>query len=190
MFTQTSASAHIRYFIARLVAPSLPVLVCALMVLVLCPHGTAQAQNAGQTAMQKVFVEGVPTPATNVIGVTTAPWRAHFGEHAAKVLRRADPETKREAMCDLIALTMNSNSIDLTATLPQLLSIAEHGTSELSRLVAVEALQEIGTEHSQEPRYRKAMEKLSRIAQEESSNRVRRGANDLLLDFYGDEEEN
>lgn len=189
MFTQASANVHIRYFINRLFAPILPLLVCALAGLVLGPAGTAQAQNDIQPNMPKVIVEGAPTPATNLIGVTTAPWRAHFGEHAADVLRTADPQAKQEVMRDLITVTTNSSSIDLSAALPQLLEVVEHSPSEDSRLMAVQALAVIGTDHSREPRYGKTMEELYRIAQEESSEKVRRAAADVLLNHYGDEEE-
>lgn len=189
MFTQASTNAHIRHFTARLVAPILPLLVCGLVGLVLGPPETARAQTDVKPNMPKVVVENAPTPTGNTFNITSAPWRAHFGEHAADVLSEADPEAEQAAMRDLIEVaTYGEGEVDLTATLPELLEVAEHSASEVSRLMAMEAVASIGTKHSQEPRYREAMEKLYRIAQEESSDRVRRAATGVLLDFYGDEE--
>lgn len=188
MFTKKRANPDIRYFVARLIAPILPILVCGLMGIVLSPTGTAQAQNAVQPDIPRVIVEGAPSPTTNLVGVTTAPWRSHFGEHAADVLRASGPQAKQEAMQDLIAVTANGSKIDLTGTLSELLEVVEHGASEESRLMALQTLHVIGIEHSDEGDYRETMRKLYRIAQEESSERVRGAAADLLSDYYGTED--
>ncbi len=189
MFTKKGTNAHIRSLAARFLAPVLPLLACALAGLLLRPAGTAQAQSTLEPNAPKVLNEEGRAP--TAIGVTSGPWRAHFGEYAAEVLRTAGPEARKEAMHNLIAIAVppTGRPIDLSATLPQLLEVVEHSSSEESRLMAVQALQVIGTDHARASRYRRAMEELYRIAQEEPSDRVRDAAASVLHDFYGGEAE-
>lgn len=187
MFTQTSDNAPIRYFTARLVAPILPLLVCALMGLVLGSTETAQAQTDVEPTMPKVVVEEAPSAPTKALGIENAVWRAHFGEQAAELLGQHGQKVKETAMRNLITVaTTGEAGIDLSAALPPLLQIAKRGATEERRLMALQAIQAIGTEHSPESLYRRAMEQIYRAKQEESSEDVRRAATDVLLDFYGD----
>lgn len=189
MFTKKGIHAHIRPLAARLRAPVLPLLACALSGLLLSPIGEARAQSTLGPNAPTVLNEEARAP--TAIGVTSAPWQAHFGEYAADVLRTAEPEARKETMQNLIAIAVppTSSGIDLSATLPQFLEVVEHSPNEESRLLAVQALRVIGTDHARAPRYRRAMEQLYRIAREESSDKVRHAAASVLHDFYGGEEE-
>jgi hypothetical protein len=188
MFTKEETHAHIRPLAARLFAPVLPLLAYALAGLLLSPIGEAQAQSTLEPNAPAVLEEA---RAPTVIGVASAPWQAHFGEYAANVLRTAGPEAKQETMQNLIAIAVppTGSGIDLSATLPQFLEVIEHSPREESRLMAVQALQVIGTDHARSRRYRRAMEELYRIVQKESSDRVRRAAASALHNFYGENAE-
>jgi len=158
-------------------------LACVLLVgLAVGPAGTAQAQTEIQPPLPKV--ETAPTSGTNALVITSAPWRAYFGEHAADVLREGAPEAKRAALRDLIAVVPNTEgTIDLSETVTPLVGILEESRSEDLTLMALQALRVIGPEHSSERRYRKAMSKVYQIAQEKSSEEVRRAAASVLKTF-------
>lgn len=187
MFTQASFNAHIRHFANRLSVPLLPLLACTLLVgLALGPVETARAQTDVEPTMPKVVFEDAPKPGTYVFGITSAPWRTHFGEYAAEVLQGADPEAQLAALQDLIVLASSSEgSIDLSETLTPLVQLVDQGISKDHSLMALQALHVIGTEHSIEPRYRQAMEKLYRTEHEDFSGEVRQAAAGVLVDFYG-----
>ncbi len=192
MFTLVSAHVHIRDFTNHLRALLLPVLAYSLLAgLTLGAVETAQAQPDTESNMPKVVDENATTPVNNAFEVTSALWRVHFGDYAADVLRGAGPDAKREVMLDLIVVARNDNGrTDLSATLSPLLEIVKNGASSEHRLLALQAIHLIGTEHSMASRYRRAMEKLYRIAHEISSDNVRRGAADVLMDYYGGKEKN
>jgi hypothetical protein len=56
--------------------------------------------------------------------------------------------------------------------------------------MALQALYLIGTEHSSEAEYRRAMEKLYQIAREEPEGQVRSSAVATLIGFYGSKKDN
>lgn len=190
MFTQAKTHTLIRSFTNHRSAILFPLLACALLVgLVSGPVKTAQAQTDVRPTAPKLDVENPPAPGVNRFGITSAPWRAHFGGHAADVLRTADPESKKEAMRDLIAVAARSDgNIDLSDTLSPLVRIFEEGISEDHSLMALQTLDLIGTEHSSESRYRQAMREIYQAAQKKSSDQVRGVAAALLQDFFGEDE--
>jgi hypothetical protein len=189
MFTKRKPHTCNRRHAANLFVSSLPLLACVLAGLLLSGAAAAQAQSNAQPDKSKVNVEGKSSPATHLIDVTTSPWRAHFGEHAANVLHSAGPEAKQKVIQDLIALTTTNGKIDLAATLPYLLDIAENNTSEDTRLMAVSAIAAIGTEYAHPTRYYRAMEELHQIAWHESSEQVRRATADALRNAEQNREE-
>jgi hypothetical protein len=183
MFTHSPIHTHIRpSTTSRLLLA--PLLACALLVgLALGPVETAQAQTDIHPPLPKVEA-GPPSAGTDALVITSAPWRAYFGEHAAEVLRGTDPKAKRAALRDLIAVARNSeNTLDLSETVTPLVGIFEEGRSEDLSLMALQALHVIGPEHSSERRYREAMSKVYQIAQEKSSEEVRRAAASVLKTF-------
>lgn len=146
------------------------------------PVETAQAQTDLHPPLPRG--EAAPTSGIDALVITSAPWRAHFGQYAAEVLRGTDPKVKRAALRDLIAVARHSeDTLDLSETVTPLVEIFEEGRSEDLSLMALQALRVIGPEHSSERRYREAMSKVYQIAQEKSSEEVRRAAASVLKTF-------
>jgi hypothetical protein len=164
-------------------------LACGLAALLLSPVGAVQAQSTLGPNAPTVPSEEARAP--TAIGVASGPWQAHFGEYAAEVLRAAEPEARTEALQNLIAIavTPTGDGVDLSAALPQLLAVVEHSRGEEVRLMALQALRVVGTDHARTPQYRRAMEALYQIAQKTSSDPVRRAAAGVLASFYGTEAE-
>lgn len=128
-----------------------------------------------------------PTPNTTVEGsgnaldITSTIWRAHFGAQAAWVLRNESPSAADELIHGLIVVaTTDQNEIDLSHAVFPLLQVVETSSNEARRLMALQALNTIGTEHASSRLYHRAMERLYDTAQEERSERVRRAAADVL----------
>ena len=191
MFAQAKIHAHIRALTTYLNTLRLPLLAVALLAGgVFGPAGTAWAQVDDEPAISKVVFEKAPVSSADGLRVTNAPWRTHFGEHAAMVLRESNSSAKKVAMRDLIVLANGRGEMDLSATLPPLLRIVEVGPSTVHRLMALQALYLIGTEHSSESEYRRAMEKLYQIAREEPRGQVRSSAVATLIGFYGSKKDN
>ena len=191
MFAQAKIHAHIRALTTYLNTLRLPLLAVALLAGgVFGPAGTVWAQADDEAAIQEVVFERAPVSSTDAVRVTNAPWRTHFGEHAATVLRESNSSAKKMAMRDLIVVTKGRGEVDLSATLTPLLRIVEQGPSTVHRLMALQALYLIGTEHSSEPEYRRTMEELYQIAREEPRGQVRSSAIATLIEFYGSKKDN
>jgi len=190
MFTPINSNADIQPSTNLRTVLILPLLVCALLAgLALGPVETARAQTDDEPATIKVVVEGDPMPDPNSFAITSAPWRTHFGEYAAQVILEADPGAKEAALQDLILVAKYSNgNIDFSATLMPLVDIFEQGPSEDHSLMALQALDLIGTEQSSDSRYRQAMAEIDRIAQKKSSDRVREAAAEVMLAFTEEDE--
>lgn len=152
------------------------------------PAGTAWAQSGDPPAVPTVVVESASS--ADALSVTSAPWRMHFGTHAARVLRESNPRTREAALKDLIVLAgTDRGTVDLSATLMPLLEIVEEGTRTEHRLMALQALSVIGVEHSSERAYGRAMAQLYEIAKTEPKNRVRHSAAATLVEFFGSSED-
>lgn len=191
MFTHSHVIGSIRSVTNPKSTLVLPVLVCALLAgIALAPVETARAQTDVEPTLPAMFEEEVSKPGTNALDITSAPWRVHFGEHAAKVLEGSNPRAKLEALRDLIVVaSYNEGRINLSETLTPLVGLFEQGMSTKHSLMALQALSQIGTEHSSESQYREAMWEVYQIAQEKSSEQVRRAAASVLHDFYGNDED-
>jgi len=144
------------------------------------------AQADGESAVPASVLENAPASSADAWTVMNASRRVGFGTYAAMVLRGADPITKQAAMRDLIVVAgSNRGRVNLSPTLSPLLNIVEHGRGVEHRLMALQTLHLIGTDHASEAHYRRTMEKLYRITREASPSRVRRTAVAVLTDFYG-----
>ncbi len=157
--------------------------------------GPAQAQSAETTRVAHADVASTaPPPATDGpsargFSVTSATWRAHFDRQAARVLREHSPRTANKMMQNVIVVaTEGSESIDLTMVLPELLRIIEEDACEARRLMALQALDAVGTEHARDLFYQRAMQRLYRIAQEEVSAHVRGVSATVIKDFQENNE--
>lgn len=188
MFTQAHFNAHIRSISNPLTTLFLPLLACALFAgLAFSPSQTAHAQ-AEEPAEAEAALEAAASAPANALRITAAPWRAHFGEQAAKVLREYGPKAKQAVMRDLIAAAKTGQrGIDLSAAVAPLLQVAQNGSSEGHRIMALQALEAIGPEHSSELLYEQAVKQLRSDLSEEPSDRVRRVTRTVINGFYAED---
>ena len=191
MHTQprTSTDSH-QPLISNLTHNLLWILTAGLMLLALGLASPAQAQSTvppfAQADSSAPYVEE-DAPRSRPLTVRSATWRSHFDEQAAQVLRETDATSARTTVLrDVIIIAAHaSDAIDLTSTVHALVDVCEHNTDEQRRLMAIQALHEIGTDQASTPVYREALQRLHRIAQTDPSERVRRAAAEVLHAFFG-----
>lgn len=118
--------------------------------------------------------------------ISSSTWQTNFDEQAAKLLRGEYVDSIRDAALHnvIVVATQSPNDIDLSSTVGALLQIVENDADETRRLTAIQALHVIGTEHAKDHIYRRAMERLHQIVEEESSERVRGAAAIALATVY------
>lgn len=155
--------------------------------------GSVQAQSTEASAEAIAHADVASTqsasdaPDARGFRITSFTWRAHFDQQAAHVLREHSDRAEGQMLQDvIIAATEGSDAIDLTMVLPELLQIVENGSSEVKRLMALQALDAIGVEHARDRLYQRALQRLHRIAQEEPSSHVRNVAATVIKDFQQD----
>lgn len=114
----------------------------------------------------------LPAPAQStaeepVATVDEASWPAHFGEQLRVLLEAPDVERQTKAMDLILRYARNSElEINFQPVVRPLFTIYERDSHEGRRLLALSALEAIGTES--------VLERLAAGVQQESSERVRR----------------
>ena len=73
-------------------------------------------------------------------------WQRHAGEQLARVLTSNVPEIRSRGLVQVIRYAQFTPDLDVSATVPALLSIYRSDTRESARIAAVVALQAIGDE--------------------------------------------
>lgn len=189
MFVRSNSSVHIRP-LNHLIPSILPLLAGVLLAgVAFHAVGEARAQTQVDSSVSEALEEATSFAPTSALGITATTWRTHFGEQTAQVLGTERPTIQHRAIRNLFrAAVTGERGIDLSAAVTPLLQIAKSGATEERRLMAIQALGAIGTEHSADPVYQRAMKKLYQAAQEEPPGRVRRAAAAVLKDFYGGDE--
>lgn len=188
MFVQSNSNAHTRHLTNRLTPSILPLLAGVLLAgLAVSPADRARAQ-ATEPDEAEAVAEAAANMPTSALGIASASWRTHFGEQAAEVLRRQGASAEQAGMQDLIAVAKTGQrGIDLSAAVAPLLQVAEGGSTENHRIMALQTLQAIGPEHSSELLYEQAVEQLRSGLSTEPSERVRRVTRTVINGFYLEE---
>ena len=107
-------------------------------------------------------------------------WRTAFDYHVAKELRQK-PSLRMSHMKIVIEVATEDDDVNLSRTVGALLHVIENDPAREHRLMAVQALTTIGTDHTARKRYRKAMARLYALMQTEPSAQVRGVAANSLL---------
>lgn len=133
--------------------------------------------------------------AGNALGIMSPVWRAHFGKQSSLLLRTGDDAVKAQSLRNVILVAnLDRNGIDLSPAVPELVKIVKFGSTKAKRLMALQALDNIGTDHADEPVIRRAMEEIRRFLKDEQplqeSNIMHRTAAFVLYDFYSEHGEN
>lgn len=146
----------------------------------------AAAQSEAPGIAQAVDTMNALHPASSNAAIASPTWQSNFDAQAAHMLRNADnPDTRSVVLNDVIVVaTQHPNAIDFSTTVGALLQVCEDAPNKQQRLMAVQALHAIGTENVRDRRYRRAMERLYHVMQDESSDQVRSVAASALHDFY------
>lgn len=106
-------------------------------------------------------------------------WRKNFDGQVAQELRE-NPSLRVSMLRVVTEQATDKENLKLPRTAEALLHIIETDSNQQRRLMAVQALSEIGPEHVGEKQYRKAMNRLYVLAEEESSKQVRCAAANVI----------
>lgn len=121
------------------------------------------------------------TPGVGLDGSSDT-WESNFGRQAARMLREEHSASTRNSMLHNVITVAGQgpNDIDLSATVGALLQICESDPNARRRLMAIQALHAIGTDHARSRLYHHALDRLYRIMQDEPSKYVRQVAASAL----------
>lgn len=106
-------------------------------------------------------------------------WPTHFDRQIAHALKQ-QPSIRTSSLEVVIEIAVENEHIDLFRTVGALLNIIEHDSNRAHRLMAVQALHQIGSEHVGTKRYRQAMSQLYTLTQSELPEQVRVAAEQTL----------
>jgi hypothetical protein len=110
---------------------------------------------------------------------TSAHWSPHFDRQIAQALRQ-QPSMRAAHIQIVIEAAAGPDHPDLSRTVGALLHVIERDSNRDHRLMAVQALHQIGPEHVGAQRYRQAMSQLYTLAQSELPEAVRLAAERTL----------
>ena len=122
-----------------------------------------------------------PTPTGISADAESVPaqWLANFDLQAAHQLRQTS--TFRTSLLQVVIKQASTREdLHLPRTAEALLHVIEHDPSPQRRLMAIQALSEIGPEHVGQEQYDEAMSRLYTLAEEEPSEQVRGAAADVI----------
>ncbi|MFB6249579.1 MAG: hypothetical protein ABEL97_13515 [Salinibacter sp.] len=160
------------------VRPSLPPCVQSIAlgltaVLAIGLAGPVQAQSASAAP------DG-PTAAESKQGR----WKPHFDEQIARALRDSSSGRMRTTLLQTLldVAVKEGASMDFSAAVPALLRVIEHDPAPRRRLLALQALEVVGPERTDEARYRRVMARLRARVPDDASPAVRRAVASMLND--------
>jgi len=110
---------------------------------------------------------------------TSAHWSPHFDRQIAQALRQ-QPSMRAAHIQIVIEAAAGPDHPDLSRTVGALLHVIERDSNRDHRLMAVQALHQIGPEHVGTQRYRQAMSQLYTLTQSELPEAVRLAAERTL----------
>lgn len=175
----------------RHTAGFLPSLVVMGLVVLLGFSGptVTKAQEVAAVNLNEVPDVATAPRAGNALGIMSPVWRAYFGEQTGLLLRTGNDAVKEQSLRNLILVArLDRNGIDLSSAVPELAKIVQFGSTKAQRLMALQALSNIGTDHAKESVYRDAMADMRRFLKAEQplqeSNLIHRTAAFVVSDFY------
>ena len=108
-------------------------------------------------------------------------WEENFDEQMARQLRQK-PALRSSSIQAVIGQATDKD-IRLSRTAAALLRVVEEDSNEQHRMMAIQALSVIGSEHLGEKRYEQTMNRLYALSEKEPSAKVQAAATDLLTRY-------
>lgn len=102
----------------------------------------------------------------------SSPWPTTFDEQIAHGLKQ-EPSNRVSYLQVVIETAVHGERVDLSRTVRALLGVIETDANPARRLMAVQALHEIGPKHAGEKEYQRAMHRLHESMQSEPSEQIR-----------------
>lgn len=145
--------------------------------------------HIAQTDTASPAQEAVSERSARSGSISSATWNANFDAQAATMLEPGHSASIRETVLhNVIEVALqHPDEIDFSSTVDALLEVVEEDGVEMRRLMALQALHVIGTEHAHKKYYRRGVEHLYQIMQEEPCERLRSAAADLLAAVDGND---
>jgi len=144
-----------------------------IVVLAIGLSGPVQAQSPGPAPSGPEATESAQ-----------AQWKPHFDEQIARALRDSSSGRMRTTLLQTlidVAVTEGA-AMDFSAAVPALLRVIEHDPAPQRRLLALQALDLVGPERTDEARYRRLMTRLRTRMPDDPSPPVRRAVASMLSD--------
>lgn len=168
----------------------LPLMITGLALLLVLGTPTAtKAQEVARIDLSDIPGEKKAPAAGNALGIASSVWRTNFGEQSGLLLRTGSDAVREQSLRNVIVVAnLDRNGIDLSEAVPELVEVVKVSHSSERRLMALQALNNIGTDHAKTSVYRHAMEEIRTVFKSdrplEESNRVHRAAASMLYKFY------
>ena len=133
----------------------------------------------GPMLASSAFAQTSPQPSPDAKEAPSAHWSSHFDRQIAHALRH-EPSMRAGHIQIVIEAAAGPDHPDLSRTVGALLDVIERDSNRDHRLMAVQALHQIGPEHVGAQRYRQAMSQLYTLTQSELPEAVRLAAERTL----------
>ncbi len=141
------------------------------------------AQAAASLLLAAGLVGGAATASAQATSASAeanpAQWQANFDRQVAHELRQS-PSVRASLLQVVTDQASRSEDLKLPRTTEALLHVVENDANQRNRLMAVQALYAIGSEHVGEKRHEEAMSRLYTLAEEEPSEKVRDAVADAI----------
>jgi hypothetical protein len=160
-----------------------------------CPSVRPRIQSVALLGLMAVLAIGLAGPVQAQSSASAVPgavldeaetakqgrWKPHFDEQIARTLRAPSSEQGRTSFLQtLIDVAVEEETMDFSAAVPALLHVCEHDSDPTRRLLALQALDLIAPEHTDEVRYRDVLARLYATVQDDPSPSVRRAVSSML----------
>jgi len=109
-------------------------------------------------------------------------WQENFDEQMARQLKQ-EPSLRGSLIKVVIDQAAKKEDLRLSETADALLDVIEEDPGEQRRVLAIQALSVIGTEHLGEEQYGQVMNRLYALSKEDPSAEVRAAAGDLITRY-------
>ena len=109
-------------------------------------------------------------------------WQENFDEQMARQLKQ-EPSLRGSLIKVVIDQAAKKEDLRLSETADALLDVIEEDPGEQRRVLAIQALSLIGTEHLGEEQYGQVMNRLYALSEEDPSAEVRAAAGDLITRY-------
>ena len=154
------------------------------------PSNSRLFTTLAQAAALLLLAAGLAGSATSA-SAQTAPadhaapsdqWQENFDEQMARQLKQ-EPSLQGSLIEVVIDQAAKKEDLHLSETADALLDVIEEDPGEQRRVLAIQALSAIGTEHLGEEQYGQVMNRLYALSEEDPSAEVRAAAGDLITRY-------